>query len=55
MCQKCDLRVSASSLRNTPDEEENDQEAPANDEDAETKGGKPEPEKRETGGLETCA
>jgi hypothetical protein len=38
-------------MRNRTDEEENDQEAPADNEDAEAKGGKPEPEKREAGGL----
>ena len=33
------------------DEEANDQETPANGADAEAKGGKPEPEEREAGGL----
>ena len=33
-------------------EEANDQEAPADGEDAEAKSGKPEPEEREAGGLE---
>jgi hypothetical protein len=38
-------------MRNKADEKENNQEAPADNEDAEAKGGKPEPEKREAGGL----
>jgi hypothetical protein len=47
--------VALSAGRNRPNEKENDQEAPADYEDAETKGGEPEPEKRETGRLRTGA